>query len=359
MEIRIISFSEKGCRLAELLAGKLKKCGAQAAEQRHVLLPDSAGGDAGDIIVTAERCGRGTGLREWTASAFASADALVFVGAAGIAVRATAPFVRDKTVDPAVVAVDECARYAVPLLSGHLGGANDLARMIAAVCGAEAVITTATDRNGAFAVDEWARRQGCAIVRPQQIRNVSSKILAGDTVYYNSDYVIRGRQPSGLQPAGTGTAACDFRLSMRTTVDDALLVVPRIAVLGIGCRKGTPAALIEEGFVSFMRENGMAGEALALVCSIDIKQDEPGLVGFCRRRGVELKTFSAARLQAVPGRFSASDFVMKTTGTDNVCERSAVLGSGGKLLIPKCAAGGVTYALAVPDFEADWRWQFE
>ena len=106
------------------------------------------------------RCGRdGVRLADWTAAQFAGQEALIFVGAVGIAVRAIAPHCRSKATDPAVVAVDECGHFAVPLLSGHLGGANDLAQALAAVCGAVPVITTATDANGIFAVDEWAKHQ--------------------------------------------------------------------------------------------------------------------------------------------------------------------------------------------------------
>ena len=110
------------------------------------------------------RCGGDVTLKGWTAEHFAQDEALIFVGAVGIAVRAIAPHCKSKTTDPAVVVVDECGRFAVPILSGHLGGANDLARAIAAVCGAVPVITTATDANGLFAVDEWAKAQGCAVL---------------------------------------------------------------------------------------------------------------------------------------------------------------------------------------------------
>ena len=111
------------------------------------------------------RCGQdGTSLAEWTGVQFVQSDALIFVGAAGIAVRAIAPHCKSKTTDPAVVVVDECGRFAVPILSGHLGGANDLARIIAAVCGAVPVITTATDAHGIFAVDEWAKHQNCTVL---------------------------------------------------------------------------------------------------------------------------------------------------------------------------------------------------
>ena len=112
-----------------------------------------------------DRCGSGgVSLAGWTALQFAQSDALVFVGAVGIAVRAIAPYCRSKASDPAVVVLDECGRFAVPVLSGHLGGANDLARALAAVCGAVPVITTATDAHGIFAVDEWAKHQNCTVL---------------------------------------------------------------------------------------------------------------------------------------------------------------------------------------------------
>ena len=123
------------------------------------------------------RCGQdGTSLAEWTGVQFVQSDALIFVGAAGIAVRAIAPHCKSKTTDPAVVVVDECGRFAVPILSGHLGGANDLARTIAAVCGAVPVITTATDAHGIFAADEWAKHQNCIVLEPERIKLVSGKL---------------------------------------------------------------------------------------------------------------------------------------------------------------------------------------
>ena len=132
-----------------------------------------------------DRCGSGgVSLAGWTALQFAQSDALVFVGAVGIAVRAIAPHCRSKASDPAVVVLDECGRFAVPVLSGHLGGANDLARALAAVCGAVPVITTATDAHGIFAVDEWAKHQNCTVLEAERIKHVSSKLLAGQSVRF-------------------------------------------------------------------------------------------------------------------------------------------------------------------------------
>ena len=122
-----------------------------------------AAAQPGDVARSGEN---GVTLANWTAAQFAQSDAIVFVGAVGIAVRAIAPHCRSKATDPAVVVLDECGRFAIPLLSGHLGGANDLARRLAKAYGAVPVITTATDANGVFAVDEWAKHQAVPCVLP-------------------------------------------------------------------------------------------------------------------------------------------------------------------------------------------------
>mgnify|MGYP001090820742 CR=1 FL=1 len=173
-----LAFTEKGLALAQKLASALP--GAVA------------------------RCGHGgPGLADWAAEQFAHADALIFVGAVGIAVRAIAPHCRSKAVDPAVVVLDECGRFAVPILSGHMGGANDLARALAAVCGAVPVITTATDANGVFAVDAWARHQNCAVLEPERIKKVSGALLAGRTVRFASDRPLPGWSRRGRQSVPT------------------------------------------------------------------------------------------------------------------------------------------------------------
>ncbi len=302
------------------------------------------------------RCGQaGVTLAGWTAQQFAAADALVFVGAAGIAVRAIAPHCQSKATDPAVVVLDECGRFAVPLLSGHLGGANALASRLAAACGAVPVITTATDANGLFAVDEWAKRQNCAVWEVPRIKLVSGALLAGRTVHYASPWGIAGTPPAGVAEASEQTPA-DFALTL-TPQGSALHLVPRIGVLGVGCRRGTPATQLEAAFAAFCAATNLALVGITAAASIDLKQDEPGLLEFCRSHGWPVSFYSAAQLRAVPGTFSASSFVQGVTGVDNVCERAAVLAAAGTLQLPKYAHSGVTFALAARPFAPDWRWK--
>lgn len=331
MTLRLLAFTDRGFALAQTLAGALD-------------------GEAA-------RCGPSLGLAEWTAESFSQADALIFVGAAGIAVRAIAPHIRHKAADPAVVLVDESGRFAIPILSGHLGGANDLARKIAAQLGAVPVITTATDVRGLFAVDEWAKRQNCRVRNPEAIVHVSSKVLSGGTAGIYSPWSISGRPPE--HAALAAERGCDIKLTVRRESGDALCLIPAIAVLGVGCRRGASQTALERAFAELLETSGLDSLAFHQVCSIDLKRDEPGLLAFCQSRGLPLVTFSAQALRTVEGDFSSSAFVQSVAGVDNVCERSAVLGSGGALIVKKHAGDGVTMAAALAPFSPDWRWRDE
>ena len=331
MKLCYLAFSDRGLALAQRLAGAL---GGQAV-----------------------RCGGPVTLASWTAEHFVTGAGLVYVGACGIAVRAVAPHLVSKAQDPAVVAVDERGHFAVPLVSGHLGGANALARSIARVCGAVPVLTTATDAGGLFPVDDWARAQGCAIPNPEQIKVFSAAILAGKTCRIYSDWPVAGTPPAGVELTGD-KSACDAALTLTDPGPGPLWMVPRVAVLGMGCRRGVPAGQLEAALQKALPKAGIPAQAVAMVCTIDRKAEEPGLLDFCRAHGWPLRTFTAAQLAAVEGTFTSSAFVARTVGVDNVCERAAVLGAeGGPLLIPKQAGDGITLALAAKAFGPDWKWK--
>jgi len=325
-EIAYLSFTEQGRALAERLRDAL----------------------GGEVACTRD----GVTLRDWTATHFPTARSLVYVGAAGIAVRAVAEHLVSKTSDPAVIAVDEVGQFAIPLASGHLGGANELARKIARVTGGAAAVTTATDVRGVFAVDEWARVQGCAVVGTAHIKEVSGKLLAGNTIIIDTAFPITGEPPKGVSL--TNADAPDAWVDVRP--HDGLTVVPRVLTLGVGCRKGTTRETLEKRFAAFCAAADILSEAIAGAASIDLKADEPGLLSFCAAHGWTLKTCAAAELSAVQGEFTASAFVEATTGVDNVCERAAVCASGGTMLARKFAGDGVTFALAQRETALDWRW---
>ena len=330
-------------------------------------------------------------LQEWTGNQFETRDGLIFIGAAGIAVRAIAPWVKDKRTDPAVVVIDDSGRFSISLLSGHLGGANGLAEETAKLTGGIPVITTATDIHGRFAVDNFAKEQGLWISDMKTAKAVSADVLAGEPVGFFSDFPAAGSVPEGF----TQKESCkrnvwitvkrypedhDFLLQRKNRPvkqkmlrEDAhsapdsfpklflpeggevLRLVPRIVILGIGCKRGTEKERIEAAVEEALSRWNIEPESAAAVATIDIKKEEAGLLSYVREHGLSFQTYPAERLLQAEGEFSPSSFVKEITGVDNVCERAAVslaedLG-GGKLMMRKQAGGGVTVAAAVRDWK--------
>lgn len=283
---------------------------------------------------------------------FAEQEALIFIGACGIAVRAIAPFIKSKTADPAVIVIDDQGRYVIPILSGHIGGANRLAEKIASLLGAIPVITTATDGAGKFSCDAWAAQNDCAISSMEVAKKVSAAILKRD-IPIISDFELPSSLPKGLVLGESGEIGIYIGIHDRSPFKTTLQLIPRILTLGIGCRKGTEKEHLMSAIKAVFADNNLDVRAVGRIASIDIKKDEEGLISCAKDLGAETAFYTADELNALDGDFDESDFVKKTVGTGNVCERSAVL-SAGKLIVKKIALDGVTVAVA----ERDWRVEF-
>lgn len=320
MKIHILSFSNKGYELADRLASCLARHEA-VVHPRHTT--------AADVC----------------RSAFDEKAALVFIGATGIAVRSVAPFVRDKLADPPVIVLDELGRFVIPLLSGHVGGANELALDISNAIGAVPVVTTATDINEAFSVDLFAKENGLRIVNRGGIAKVSSSSLEGKPVTICiKDYppkehvdVLVSDESDAAAPGG----GC--------LKDSASIVLcPKKYAIGIGCRRGKTFEEIRDLAAHVLEENGIDISEVGCVASIDIKQDEEGLKQYASYLRVPFITFDAELLKKAEGDFESSEFVEKTAGVDNVCERAAILAAGptAKLAVTKTAKNGMTIAIA-------------
>ncbi len=321
MKIALTAFTRRGAALARMLAGSLAAdCALSFGEKLDA---------------------RGYGsVTDWAGERFADSDALIFVGACGIAVRAVSPYVRDKFTDPAVVCVDEYGRYAVPLLSGHVGGANRLAKEVALLTGGQAAIGTATDLNGVFAVDLWAKERNLTISDRRLAKEISAALLDGGTVRFRSDFPCQS--PAGLID---GPSSLEVWVTARSGGGSGTLrLIPKRLTLGIGCRKGVSEADILAAVRNALADWDLA--AVKAVRTIDLKRDEPGLLSFCQSLGLPLTVCTADELRAVPGEFTGSEFVASVTGVDNVCERAAAL-SGGELVVKKRALNGVTVAAAL------------
>ena len=286
-------------------------------------------------------------LRTWTQHAFEQAEAVVFVGASGIAVRAIAPYVTSKTTDPAVLVIDEGGSWIIPLLSGHIGGANRLATQLAKNSGATAVLTTATDVRGVWAVDEWATEQSIVIKNPRAIKTISSRLLKGEHVRLYSDEALEGAYPNLVVDTDDRTEA-DIVLSPYVGKQDkpeALRLIPVCMHGGIGCRKETSLESIESAYQQALEQSGIEEKAIVGVFSIDLKKNEKGLIAFCEKQGWPLSTYSADVLEKVEGSVAHSAFVKEITGVGNVCERSA-LADADALVYERQSFGAVTIAFA-------------
>lgn len=291
--------------------------------------------------------------------AFAHRDALIFVCAAGIAVRLIAPFVRSKVTDPPVIVIDEAGQFVISLLSGHLGGANGLTRRCAAILGARPVITTATDVQERFAADIFALENNLTIADMQAAKDVSAATVNGRPVYISceSGCVTMPAVPAGLR-AGIAPEPADWQVSITPfTGSDrgrTLRLIPKQIVLGIGCRRGAGLDAVESAVTGVLAKFRIDPRSAACLASIDLKENETGLVRLARKWNIPFLTFSAEELMAVPGEFAGSAFVQEVTGADNVCERSAMCaargmkgGGSSRLMIHKQKRDAVTVAAAI------------
>ena len=320
----IFSFSARGAALAERIAEFFEARGDRAA----LYAPK---GNLGAL----------------TQEAFAASDALIYVGACGIAVRAVAPHLVSKTTDPAVLVVDDRGQFVISLLSGHIGGANELARGLADHLGAMPVVTTATDVNRRFSADDWAARHGLIISDMGAAKRFSAGILTADMPFV-SDFPIEGALPAGLRPGADGPCGLFISCRVDTPFPDTLTLTPRILHLGIGCKRGVSADQVARAVDAALAGARLNPGAVVAVASIDRKSDEAGLLAFAASRGLPIRFYSADELNALPGEFTASDFVRQTVGVDCVCERAAVRDAmdGARLIVKKTSLDGVTVAVA-------------
>lgn len=344
----VIAFTRSGCGYAERVKDGLREKGWECEAFGKCAC-------AGEYRVQP----LATSLKEWTREQFALCDALLFIGAAGIAVRSIAPCVESKLTDPAVLCMDEQARFVVPLLSGHVGGANALAWQVAEFCGATPVITTATDLHGKFAVDVFAKSQGMAILEKDTAKEISAAVLEGKSVGLCSDFEVQGELPADVSWQREGQEL-GISISLNDTLrpfSKTLHLIPRIVTLGIGCRKGASREDIKSLALKALETNQISVKSVAALASIDLKAQEPGLLAIAREWGAELAAYSAQELSRVEyeGAFQESEFVKQVTGVGNVCERAALLASGqGKLVQAKLAQNGVTVAVACREFRVDF-----
>lgn len=378
MKLAIISFTENGIKLSQTVAKRLSR-------RKVTLYTKCSRYTAEDLKVQRVK----ESLQVWTAQRMAEGDALLFIGACGIAVRAIAPNLTDKLHDVPVLVMDEEGQYVIPILSGHVGGANELARELADLIDARPVITTATDVQKKFAVDLFAKRNHLEIMNKDGIAKVSAKALVGEQLtiavrakniecyhpkfcevceedfteaenqllreasMHKQDQEACGVEPPLRLVPYVKNQQIDIVVSEMPDNKNALIWLrPRRYVVGMGCRKNKASeellAFYQETLEQAMVE---PGEVYALA-SIEKKKDEPGLLAISERMRIPFFTYTAEELNRVGECVHSSEFVKAQVGVDNVCERAAFAGCGvsGWLIYEKHAFDGMTIAIA----ERNW-----
>ena len=335
MKIAIFAYSRQGCCTAR----KVMSCFPEADFKAHTVERFAEKGFRPICCPTKPFYGE---LFNW-------ADTLIFIGSCGIAVREIAPHMRDKQTDPAVVCIDELGRFVIPLLSGHIGGANEMALKIADHLKTTPVITTATDINNRFSVDTWAARNDFVIDNIHHAKMVSAAILERDIPLY-CDFAIATSLPNGIVTDNSGELGLCISYRKKAPFKQTLKLIPKILHIGIGCRRGTSDSLIRNAIKTVLARHEIDIRAVKCVASIDLKADEEGLLKYCKDNDFMPIFYSAAELRRVPGEFTPSEFVQSVTGVDNVCERAALMGAD-KLIVKKTFLNGITLAVAAEKLE--------
>jgi cobalt-precorrin 5A hydrolase / cobalt-factor III methyltransferase / precorrin-3B C17-methyltransferase len=281
--------------------------------------------------------------------AFRECDAIVSFLAVGATVRLIAPLLTSKAEDPAVVCVDENLRYAVPVLGAHQGGGNDLARRVAAVLGAEPVVTTASDAAGGAGLDEFGADLGFTVEPGSDLAAVGAAILSGDRVTFTADAdwplpalppnVVRTDRP---EPGIPAVVVTDQKINMN---ERGVVFRPPSLRVGAGASRGAPAGEIGQLIDDVLGELGVSHNSVRYLVTVDAKADEPGLQSAAAMRGWSVCTFPASRLAAVPVP-NPSEVVRRAVGTPSVAEAAALLEPGAELIAAKRASAHATVAVA-------------
>ncbi|MEW6713590.1 MAG: cobalamin biosynthesis protein [Nitrospirota bacterium] len=286
-----------------------------------------------------------------------TAKKIICIMAAGIVVRAVAPLIKNKKTDPAVVVLDEKGRFVISLLSGHLGGANELSKKIAVCLGAEAVITTASDVQGRLALDLWAKEKNLYVEDFEKLKKLSARIVNGKRIKVKIDGRVNiAAMPEEFIPNASIKEA-DAIISHRLIRSSALFLRPKSLCVGIGCNRGTSKEEIEKELKEVFIKEKLSYYSVRGLATIDIKRDEEGLVEFARENGFIIDLFTKVELNKAISAYhiKGSEAVKAATGAAAVAEPAALLSAKKvcgniRLIKPKVKRGNVTLAIAEAEF---------
>lgn len=291
------------------------------------------------------------GVKTLLNNAWEEYDGLIFISATGIAVRMISPYIKNKALDPAVVVIDDLGMFSISLISGHLGGANELAQYLANQIGAIPVITTASDNRGIESIDIFAKKNNYHMEDMESVKDITSMMVKGKTIgfYSEVDTVINYNNIVIIK---------DLK-NIDTKIDGIILVTsgkinnlnipytilrPKNINIGIGCRKGVEGNRIIEAVNNILEINKLSGKSIKSIGTVEVKKDEVGILDTAKHFDSMLKIFTIKEIEEVEHKFDKSEFVKDTIGVYSVSEPCAYL-LGGEIVSKKSKHNGITISV--------------
>lgn len=287
---------------------------------------------------------KAVGLNEITKEAMEKAKGIIFISSTGIAVRAIAPCLKGKTIDPGVVVVDAKGEYAISLLSGHLGGGNELAIKVSEILKAMPIITTATDSLGVKAPDMIAKENNLLIPDIKKAKDISAFLIEGKKVVFEDEDKIIDIPKGYIECTEGSENLPKVKVTNKISGSEALVLVRKNLILGIGCRKDVP----KEKMVDFIRESlkeyGYREDSVLKISTIDLKSKEEAILNISQVFRVPLEIHSRDEVRKIEHLFKCSDFVRKSIGVGAVAEPCVYL-SGGEIVVERISKEGMTLCI--------------
>lgn len=271
-------------------------------------------------------------------------DAHIFIMATGIVVRKISKLIKSKDIDPAVCVVDENMRFVISLLSGHLGGANNLAYTLSEKFNLLPIVTTSSDITGKIAIDTIAQQLKLEMENLEKAKNMTSLIVDNKVV----DLLL----PKNIKTKNSGEASGVAIISNKESVE-IMRLYPKNLILGIGCKRDTQCNEILKAIDIVFKKNNLSKKSIKLLATVDIKSNEIGLLQACKILKKDLIIVERDDIKKIQDKFIGSDFVEKQIGVRCVSEPVAYITSNknGKFIEKKFIYNGITISIYEEKFD--------
>lgn len=287
---------------------------------------------------------KAVGLNEITKEAMEKAKGIIFISSTGIAVRAIATYLKGKTIDPGVVVVDAKGEYAISLLSGHLGGGNELAIKVSEILKAMPIITTATDSLGVKAPDMIAKENNLLISDIKKAKDISAFLIEGKKVVFEDEDKIIDIPKGYIECIESSENLPKVKVTNKISGSEALVLVRKNVILGIGCRKDVPKEKMLDFIRESLKEYGYREDSILKISTIDLKSKEEAILNISQVFSVPLEIHSRGEVRKIEHLFKCSDFVKKSIGVGAVAEPCVYL-SGGEIVVERISKEGMTLCI--------------